>query len=153
MYFSGGDPQGVNLPVAQRFDHADLAAGAPVAVGGSQNLAVNSGDPRLYDTFREGDFSYRIPVPDGRYRVTIRFQEPSASAAGERMFDVALNGKEVLHGFDIFAVAGGKLKSTDRTFDVEARGGYLSIALHGAKGKALISAISVVRADDLPMNR
>ena len=149
MYFSGGEPHGVNLPVAQRFDHADLVAGAPVADSGGKSLAVSSGDPRLYDTFREGDFSYRIPVPDGQYRVTILFQEPSANTAGERMFDVTVNGKTVLQGFDIFAAAGGKLKSIDRTFNAEARGGYLSIAFRGVKGDALASALSVVRAGDL----
>ncbi|HET7086571.1 MAG TPA: glycoside hydrolase family 2 TIM barrel-domain containing protein [Rhizomicrobium sp.] len=157
LYFSGGEAQAVNVPVAQRFDHADLAAGAAAPasapVQGNAGIAISSGDPRLYDSFREGDFSYRIPVPDGRYHVTILFQEPSASAAGERMFDVAVNGKAVLQGFDIFAAAGGKLKSTDRTFDAEAKDGTLSITFHGVKGKAVASAISVVRADEAQVSR
>jgi beta-galactosidase len=153
MYFNGGEAHGVNLPVATRFDHADLAAAAPNSVNANASvpdntsIAVSSGDPRLYDGFREGDFSYRIPVPDGRYRVALLFQEPSANTAGERMFDVAVNGKAVLQGFDVFAAAGGKLKSIDRTFNAEAKGGYLSITFRGVKGDALVSAISVVRDD------
>ena len=144
MYFSGGEAHGLILPVATRFDHADLVTGAhasgdaSVPALGNASIAVSSGDPRLYDSFREGDFSYRVPVPDGRYRVTILFQEPSATIAGERMFDVAVNGKAVLQGFDIFAAAGGKLKSIDRTFNAEAQGGYLLITFRGLKGKCAL---------------
>jgi hypothetical protein len=40
-------------------------------------------DARLRDTFREGEFSYDMPVPDGAYRVVAIFEEPVANAGGK----------------------------------------------------------------------
>jgi beta-galactosidase len=127
LYFSGGEGKGVNppdTPVEKRIDVA-----AP--------------DARLYDSFREGEFSYRVPVSAGRYKVTLRFEEPSASAAGERVFDVEVNGKPVLSHFDIFAAAGGRLRAIDRSFEVKTRDGVLNMNFHAVKGQALVSALSI----------
>ena len=104
-YFTGGTAGGINAP--------DLPASARIAVA-----AEDSG---LYDSFREGAFAYRIPVPGGRYRVTLQFQEPVVGAAGEREFDVLINGNTVLKRFDIFASAGGKRRAVDRSFDAIVR--------------------------------
>jgi beta-galactosidase len=127
-YFSGGDAHGVDLPDTPT----------------DKRIAVTSDEPSLCDTYREGAFSYRIPVPDGRYRVTVKFEEPSATATGQRVFDVDVDGKAALSGFDVFAAAGGSLKSVDRSFDVSARDGAVAIAFRPVKGKALVSAISIV---------
>lgn len=42
------------------------------------------------------------------FTVRLYFAEPEAMAAGQRRFDVALQGKPVLNGFDPFAAAGGR---------------------------------------------
>jgi beta-galactosidase len=130
-YFTGGEAQGVNPP--------DASA--------ENRIKVAGGDPRLYDTFREGEFSYRVPVPNGRYRISLKFAEPSASAVGERVFDVDVNGATVLKGFDIFAAAGDKLKSVDRSFDARTSEGAMLIAFRPLKGKALVSAIAITPLD------
>src|ERR1035441_6881368 len=36
---------------------------------------LNSLDPHLFDGERYGNFTYQIPVPSGRYTVTLRFTE------------------------------------------------------------------------------
>src|ERR1700676_1368559 len=126
-YFSGGVPGGINAP--------DSPA--------SGRIAVAADDAGLYDSFREGEFSYRVPVPSGRYRVTLKFQEPAAGAAGLREFDVRANGKIVLGHFDIFAAAGGKLKAVDRSFDTTSRDNGILIEFHSLKGSALVSALSL----------
>jgi beta-galactosidase len=99
VYFSGGEGKGVNRPDTPH----------------DKRIEVASSDPRLYDSFREGEFSYRVPVPSGRYKITLRFEEPAA-AVGERLFDVFVNGKPVLKHFDIVAAAGGKLRAVDKSF-------------------------------------
>ena len=104
-------------------------------------------DPRLYDSFREGEFSYRVPLPNGRYRVVLKFAEPSAGAAGERVFDVDVGGATVLKSFDVFAAAGDKLKGVDRAFDATASDGNLQIAFRPLKGKALVSALAITPLD------
>jgi beta-galactosidase len=101
-------------------------------------------DPRLYDSYREGEFSYRVPVPENhRYRIVARFTEPEATKAGERVFDVDVNGKTVLHNFDIFTAAGGKLKSVERSFDATAKDGFLVITFRPSRGRALVSSLSI----------
>jgi beta-galactosidase len=126
-YFTGGIPGGINAP--------DSPA--------SGRIAVAADEAGIYDSFREGEFSYRVPVPSGRYRVTLKFQEPAAGAAGVREFDVRANGKIVLPRFDIFAAAGGKLKAVDRSFDTASRDGGILIEFRPLKGKALVSALSI----------
>jgi beta-galactosidase len=130
-YFSGGAAGGINAP------------DSPV----SQQIRVAADDFGLYDRFREGAFSYRIPVSSGRYRITLKFQEPAAGAAGAREFDVLVNGKIVLAHFDIFAAAGGKLKGVDREFEAASRDGGLLIEFRPLKGRALVSALSITPLD------
>jgi beta-galactosidase len=130
-YFNGGVPGGINAP------------DSPV----SGRITVAADEAGIYDSFREGGFSYRIPVPSGRYRVTLKFQEPTAGAAGVREFDVRANGKTVLPRFDIFAAAGGKLKAVDRSFDVTSRDGSILIEFRPQKGRALVSALIIAPLD------
>lgn len=141
MYFNGGEAHSVNRLSGVRLTRGDQIDGSHRT--DEKRVVVNSADPGLYDTFREGDFSYRIPVPDGQYRVTMMFEEPAASAMGKRTFNVDINGKRVLNRFDIFAAAGGKFKSVERSFYSKAYDGYLSIEFRKVKGNALLAAISI----------
>ena len=130
MYFVGGEGQGVDPPDTPTQKRSEVAAA----------------DPRLYDSYREGDFSYRVPVPDGlvqKYRIVVRFTEPEATKAGERVFDVDVNGKTVLHSFDIFTAAGGKLKGVERSFEATANDGLLVITFRPSRGQALVSSLSI----------
>ncbi len=130
LYFSGGEGRGINPP-----DTAD-----------KDRVAVAAPDSALYDSFREGDFSYSIPVPDGRYRIVAKFVEPSATAAGQRVFAVIVDGKTVIDHFDVFAAAGGRLKALDRSFEAEAVGGRIDIRFRPITGKAIVSALAVTPA-------
>ncbi|HEY6924988.1 MAG TPA: malectin domain-containing carbohydrate-binding protein, partial [Steroidobacteraceae bacterium] len=122
VYFNGGQGRSID------------AANIPPAAGD---------DARLYSSFREGTFSYRIPVPEGRYRITLRFIEPTAMATGDRIFDVDVNGKTALASLDVFKAAGGKLKGITRSFDGTPRGGYIEIAFKPSRGQALVSALAI----------
>jgi hypothetical protein len=74
-------------------------------------------DPELYATERwASEFSYRLPVPAGKYKVTLKFAESYVKKPGERVFDVLLNGNRVLDHFDILKEAGAMDKAIDRTF-------------------------------------
>ena len=132
MYFHGGEGKGIDAPDTPEDKRAHTVS--------------DGDDPRLYDSFREGQFSYRIPVPNGRYRINLRFTEPSASGAGERVFNVSVNGKAALKGVDIFKAAGGKLKGVTRSFEGTAKDGALEIEFKPVKGQALVSALSITPA-------
>jgi outer membrane protein assembly factor BamB len=59
-----------------------------------------------------------VPEPEGERRYTVRlyFAEPDALQPGQRVFDVALQGDEVLKDFDIVRAAGGPLRGLVREF-------------------------------------
>ena len=64
-----------------------------------------------------------MPVPDGRYRVTLKFCEghygkrnTGVGGLGSRLFDVYCNGVAVLRNFDIFKDAGGEGRPLDKAF-------------------------------------
>jgi hypothetical protein len=50
-----------------------------------------------------------------------------------------------LKQFDVFAVAGAKLKAVDRSFQTQARAGTLLIEFKPVKGEAIVAALSVTR--------
>jgi len=141
MYFNGGQGKGIDLPDTP----ADERARITVSDAGQQpGDGLHGGDAAiLYDSFREGSFSYRIPGPDGRYRVTLRFIEPNANAIGERVFDVDVNGKAVLRSLDVFKAAGGKLKGITRSVEGAAKDGYIDIEFKPSRGQALVSALAI----------
>jgi len=71
----------------------------------SQEPALGTDDPEFYETERWGHFSYAIPVPAGRYTVTLRFIEHHsaevAPAGEDRVFNVFCNGKTVVSSLNI----------------------------------------------------
>ena len=82
-----------------------------------------------------------------KYTVRLYFLEPEASAAGERVFDVALQGKSVLGAFDVFAESGGRLKGVVKEFKGVAAGNTMTVELTaGEKSKRppVISGVEVV---------
>jgi len=96
----------------------------------------------LYGSERWGNFSYAVPVPEGRYRVTLRFSEGHYGArntgvggAGSRLFGVYCNGEALLRKFDILKQASGEGRPADRSFS----------GIHpNAKGKILLSFVPVL---------
>jgi beta-galactosidase len=106
-------------------------------------ITVLADDERLYDSFREGDFSYRVPLPNGRYRVQLKFEEPTADGLGERVFDVTANDVTKLREFDILKAAGGRQKGVDQFFDAGVDNGVLVLAFRPRRGSALVSALSI----------
>jgi len=59
--------------------------------------------------------------------VTLKFNEPTKTATGQRKFDVSLEGTLVLDDFDIYAAAGGRNIAVDRSFAVTVTDGILNV--------------------------
>ncbi len=76
----------------------------------------------VLQTERYGEFTYTIPgfTAGAAATVTLYFAESFWTAAGQRTFNVAVNGATVLSGFDIFAAAGGANRAIARTFNTTA---------------------------------
>jgi hypothetical protein len=104
---------------------ADFNTGNVFSSGSSIDLsgAANPAPLAVYQTCRWApSFSYTIPGLAGGTPYTVRphFAELSWTAAGKRKFNVAINGTQVLSGFDIFAAAGGQNKAIVEQFTATA---------------------------------
>jgi hypothetical protein len=117
-------------------------------------------DPNLFSGERHGEFGYAIPVPAGRYRLTLYFAEtwfgpghPGGGGAGSRRFDVLVNGVPKLHDFDIFNEAGGSYRSIARVFQNLEPGpdGAIRITFHSLVNLGCVNALEL--ADMRPSAR
>jgi hypothetical protein len=126
-------------------------------VGGQRVLRADgvrgTSDPDLYRGERYGNFTYSIPVPPGRYTVNLRFAEswfgarkPAGGGAGNRVFDVFVNGVALLRNFDIFKEAGGEDRSLDKVFHAIQPNaqGKLTLSFVPVRNYACVNAIEVI---------
>jgi hypothetical protein len=120
---------------------------------------ANTDDDRLYWTGRYGtNFGYNIPVNTGfaspsldtaYYRVVLHFNETYwgnlvPGGVGSRKFNVDIEGQRKLTGYDIFAKAGGAMRSVREAFTVAVTDKVLNIRLtRGSANYALLSALEV----------
>jgi hypothetical protein len=103
---------------------------------------LNTADDSLYQTERFGNFSYSIPLTDGKYEISFRFAEIYQQTAGKRQFDVLAEGIPVISNLDIFAVAGYKTAfDIERTITVED--GMLNIDFNTDIDNAKLAALHV----------
>jgi hypothetical protein len=104
---------------------------------------ADTNDAPLYQTCRYGLDGYNLKLPNGRYRVTLKFCEPHFDAAGQRVGDFKLQGKTVIQNLDIFARV-GKFAALDFSFDnIEVTDGWLRLGVEARTSLPLISAILV----------
>jgi len=100
----------------------------------------------LYQTCRWGAFGYGFNVPNGSYTVNLKFAEISLGGAGQRLFNVAINGSAVLTNFDVYAAAGG-MTAIDKSFPVTVTNGQISIQFTtGSANWPLVNGIEIVSA-------
>ena len=108
----------------------------------TQTIAGTS-TPVLYQSERFGTFQYRFTVPNGNYALNLKFAEIYFTSAGQRVFNVAVNGTSVLSNFDIVAQA-GSFTAIDKSFPVTVSGGALTIQFTPTVNNAKISAIEIL---------
>jgi hypothetical protein len=111
----------------------------------SSYAVSGSPDGNLYRWSRVGyygDFSYSIPVPNGNYKLTLKFAETQYWAPGQRVFNVLVNGAQVLTNVDIVAQV-GSYTVFDQQFSVPVTNGAVQIVVHGVVNMGTLSAIQV----------
>ncbi len=97
----------------------------------------------IYQTVRWAVQGYRLSVPNGTYRVTLKFCEPYHRENGKRVFSVKLQGKTVLDRLDIFATVGPD-RALDKSYDkIQVTDGWLNIAFTNVVEHPLIAGIVV----------
>lgn len=114
---------------------------------------VQNADPELYRGERFGNLTYVIPVPPGRYALTLHFAETwfgpkkqVGGGVGSRVFDVLCNGVALVRSLDIYKEAGGADRAMARTFHGLKPNpqGKMVISMIPEKNYACINALELV---------
>jgi Malectin domain/Ricin-type beta-trefoil lectin domain/Putative Ig domain/Glycosyl hydrolases family 16 len=145
----------------------DISAGGPAAApfvadedysGGATAYVTNAisttgvtnpAPQSVYQHNRYGNFTYTIPglTAGASYTVQLDFAEEYWTAAGDRTFNVLINGNQVLTNFDIFATAGGEYIAVDEPFTATASStGTITIQFVSVKDNAQVNGIQVTPA-------
>jgi hypothetical protein len=127
-YFSGGN----TYSTTHAIDRSKVTNPAPEAV---------------YQSERYGNITYSFPnlTPGTSYKMRLHFAEVYWTAAGSRVFNVAINGTKVLSNFDIYAAAGGQYVAIVKEFTAKAdASGNLTIAYQTVVDNAKSSGIEVI---------
>jgi hypothetical protein len=126
----------------------DFTGGSTINHANTIDLSgvTNPAPMTVYQTARIGSFTYTIPgfAAGSSHTVRLHFAETFWSSAGSRIFNVSINGTQVLTNFDIFAAAGAKNKAMIEPFTVNANNsGQYVIQFTKVKDNSLISGIEI----------
>ena len=94
--------------------------------------------------------TFHLPVANGTYQMVLDFVEPDNIAAGQRQFDIIINGQTVAANVDVVALAGGYNSAVSLSFTVTVSGGQginLALKNDSASYGAIISGIEIRRAN------
>jgi chitinase len=132
--FSGG----ATINHANTINTSNVTNPAPAAVYQSARVTATVGAGTT--------FSYTIPgfTAGSMQTVRLHFAETFHTTAGSRVFNVSINGTQVLTNFDIFATAGGQNIANIQEFTEAANSsGQYVIVFTTVTDKALISGIEI----------
>jgi hypothetical protein len=129
---------GATINHANTINTSKVTNPAPAAVYQTAHVTATAGAGTT--------FSYTIPgfTAGSSHTVRLHFCETFWTAAGDRKFNVSINGTQVLTNFDIFATAGGQNIANIQQFTEAANAsGQYVILFTSVTDKALISGIEI----------
>jgi len=119
-------------------------------VGGSTDIR-RTNDDKLYQLARfdpptQPELKYELPVQSGEYLVVMHWAETydEIKSAGQRVFDVFIEGKKVLSRLDIFAEGGGRrYTAVKKSAIAQVNDGKLTISFGKIRENAKLNALEV----------
>ena len=112
------------------------------------SVATIAAPAAVYQSARQGTVTYTIPglTAGTSYTVRLHFAELYFSAAGDRVFNVAINGTTVLTNFDIYATAKANYTAVVEQFTATANSsGDIVIAFtNGTIDQPMINGVEVL---------
>lgn len=117
----------------------------------SQIVAIDgTEDDELYQSIRYGDFGFRAPLAPGTYQVQLHYSEIYAPfGAGDRVFNVIIEGEVVQSDLDVFAEV-GYATALVHTHFVELQDSVLEIDWQASVNFGVISAVKITPIDSIP---
>ncbi len=145
------DPRGNLWKADKEFTKGSFGGvdGQSVDRGGDVKIA-NTDMPKVFQNECYEISTYKITVPaPGKYTVALMWAETydGISAAGEREFNVYVNGKKLLEKFDPTKEAGATLTAVAKTFVVDAPDSVIKIDFEGVTQSTMINGIVVISGD------
>jgi hypothetical protein len=147
---SGGVDISAGGPAASPFvADEDFTGGATAATTSaiSTTGVTNPAPQSVYQHNRYGNFTYSIPgfTAGTSYTIRLHFAEEYWTTAGSRVFNVLIDGTQVLTNFDIVATAGGEDKAVVEQFtEVAPTNGTFTIQFATVKDNAQVNGIEVL---------
>ena len=111
---------------------------------------AGTNDPARFADARENAYEYRFDgLADGVYTVELDFAELRSAKPNTRVFDVLVEGVEVLPSLDI-ALEAGSYAAVSRTYQVRVVDGQLNVRFvtHKGFGKPILNALRVTQRPD-----
>lgn len=132
-FFSGGTATLHNVTV----DTSHVTNAAPQAV-------------YQYEGYGSGtSFTYTLPnlTAGASYTVRLHFAETYFRSSGQRIFNISINGTQVLSNFDIVAAAGGAKIAVIEHFTATAdSGGHITVSFNlGSANNPKIDGIGILK--------
>jgi outer membrane protein assembly factor BamB len=137
----------------------DFSGGATIDHANTINTSkvTNPAPAAVYQSARDAatgaPFSYTIPgfVAGDSYLVRLHFAETFFTTKGSRVFNVSINGTQVLTNFDIVAASGGENIANIQQFTENANSsGQFVISFTSVTNNALISGIEIDSTSSTP---
>jgi hypothetical protein len=116
-------------------------SGGSTAVASASVGIAGTNDPALYQSERNGSFTYALPVANGTYTVVLHFAELTFTRNNQRVFEVNAEGKKVLANYDIVRKV-GPLTATAERLTVVVNDGVLTLAF--ITGKASVPKVCAI---------
>ncbi|AXC12580.1 Endo-1,4-beta-xylanase A precursor [Acidisarcina polymorpha] len=107
---------------------------------------ANAAPMAVYQHARAGTSTYTIPglTSGAQYTVLLHFAETYFTAAGDRVFNVAINGTSVLSNFDIYATVGVNAALVKQFTATANSSGDIVIAFtNGTANQPIVSGIEI----------
>jgi hypothetical protein len=107
----------------------------------------NTEDDELYLSERYNMTAYRIPLPNGNYKVKLHFAEKYDAIYGpdERIFSVFIEDQPVLTGFDLYKEAGKRNVAVTKTFPITVQDGELNITFEKVRQSPMVNGIEILK--------
>lgn len=99
------------------------------------------------------EFTVNLTVGPGKYHARLKFAETQFDGPRQRALTIAINGRKMVEGFDVFATAGGARRAVDLVFNnLEPRNGLIEIHLagdyiQGRQTEAMLQALEIGPGD------
>ncbi len=137
--------------------HVSARSAIPAAPAGYLNNVISgvcSSAQSLYQrehySTSSGGFYYEFDCPEGVYETTLLEAETYWSGPGKRVFNVFIQGRQVLTNFDIYAAAGGMNIPISLVFTNAVTNSQLQILFTpGAVDNARVSGVQVRKIADV----